>query len=192
MQKETITSAQKKTASPRERPLLLQPKFWFLFPAVLWALIFTVYPIIHALLLSFQRVRLGQEQVFVGFTNFVRTVSDFQFWAALQFTGLFVLFTVTVQVLLGLGLALLVNREMRARSLIRALLILPLFATPVGIGYLGIAMFQEETGPINNFLMSLGSIFGLQPELLDIPWRSHAIWAGLAVGIMDTWQWTPF
>jgi multiple sugar transport system permease protein len=191
-QRKATASDHRRSNPPRRRSFLSHPRFWFLLPAVIWALIFTIYPVIYALLLSFQRVRLGRDQVFVGLTNFARTISYFQFWAALNFTLTFVVITVAVQVLLGLGLALLVNREMRARSFIRALLILPLFATPVGIGYLGIAMFQETQGPINSFLMMLAGGFGLPPESLDIPWRSHPMWARLPVGIMDTWQWTPF
>lgn len=192
LQRKATSKEHSRPEPSKWRSFLSHPRLWFLLPAVIWALIFTIYPVIYALLLSFQRVRLGREQIFIGLSNFTRTVSDFQFWAALNFTIGYVVVTVAVQVLLGLGLALLVNREMRARSFIRALLILPLFATPVGIGYLGIAMFQETHGPINSFLMMFADGLGLSPESMDIPWRSHPIWARLAVGIMDTWQWAPF
>jgi multiple sugar transport system permease protein len=183
------------TASTRSTPwwsFLRQSNFWFLAPAVLWGLTFTLYPVIHALGLSFQRARLGQANSFIGFDNFARTLSDPQFWSSLRFTVLFVLITVTLQLLIGLALALLLNRPMPFRGVVRAILMLPLFATPVGIGYLGIAMFQESTGPINTMLMNIGGTLGFAPEAWDVPWRSHPVWAGIAVGLMDTWQWMPF
>lgn len=171
---------------------LKKPKLWFLLPAVLWALIFTLYPVIYALLLSVQEVRLGRAASWIGIDNFLRLFGDTQFWSALRFTVLFVLVTVTLQVIIGLALAVLVNREIRGRSLVRAILMLPLFATPVGIGYLGIAIFQDGTGPINTLLMGAASVVGLPPEAFDIPWRSDPLWASVAVGAMDIWKWTPF
>jgi multiple sugar transport system permease protein len=169
-----------------------QPDLWFLAPAVVWGLTFTLYPIVHALGLSFQRARLGQPQTWTGFDNFLRIASDPRFWTALRFTALFVLITVTIQMLVGLALALLLNRPMPLRGVIRAVIMLPLFATPVGIGYLGIAMFQETAGPINSALMRIGAALGFAPSAWDVPWRSDPAWAAVAVGLMDTWQWMPF
>lgn len=168
------------------------PRFWFLAPAVVWGLIFTIYPVLHALTLAFQNARLGRPNTWGGFVNFARVWSDPQFWSALEFTVLFVLITVTIQVIVGLGLALIMSRDMPFRGAIRAILILPIFATPVGIGYLGIAMFQEGTGPINSFLMEIAGWVGMNPSSLDIPWRSDPFWASMAVGLMATWQWMPF
>ena len=168
------------------------PRFWFLAPAVIWGLVFTIYPVVHALLLSFQRARLGQDNSWIGFDNFTRTWSDPQFWSSLEFTVLYVVITVTVQVVVGLVLALIMSRDMPFRGAIRAILILPIFATPVGIGYLGIAMFQEGTGPINAFLMQVATWVGLNPSVLDVPWRSDPFWASVAIGLMACWQWMPF
>lgn len=171
---------------------LRQPDLWFLAPAAVWGLTFTLYPVIHALGLSFQRARLGQDTTWIGFDNFARTVSDPQFWSSLRFTTGFVGVTVTLQIVIGLALALLLSRPMRFRGVVRAILLLPLFATPVGIGYLGIAMFQESVGPVNAGLMQIAGVLGVTPEAWDIPWRSSPFWATIAIGIMDTWQWMPF
>jgi multiple sugar transport system permease protein len=179
------------TASSRWT-FLSSPRTWFLAPAVAWGLIFTIYPVVHALILAFQRARMGQDNSWAGVANFARVWGDPQFWTALRFTVLFVVITVTVQVVLGLVLALVMSREMPLRDVIRAILILPIFATPVGIGYLGIAMFQEGDGPINQFLMGLGGLLGSNPALWDVPWRSDPLWASVAVGLMDVWQWMPF
>jgi multiple sugar transport system permease protein len=86
--------------------------------------------------------------------------------------------------LLGFALALLLNREIRGRNVLRAIMILPLFATPVALGYLGITMFYEENGPINALLVAIG--------VGKIPWISNPFWAKVAIIIVDVWQWTPF
>ncbi len=77
----------------------------------------------------------------------------------------FVIVTVTVQMLLGFALALLLNREMRGKSVLRAIMVLPLFATPVAVGYLSITLFYEINGPINELLRALGGA--------GIPWLSN-------------------
>jgi multiple sugar transport system permease protein len=61
---------------------------------------------------------------------------------------------------------------------------LPLFATPVAMGYLGITLYYEQNGPINEFLRALGGE--------GIPWLSSPHWALVAVILIDVWQWTPF
>ena len=79
----------------------------------------------------------------------------------------FVATTVTIEMLLGFGLALLLNREMRGRNMLRAIMILPLFATPVAMGYLGITLFYETNGPVNSLVRAFGGS--------DIPWLSNPV-----------------
>lgn len=171
-----------------------RPSFWFLAPAVIWTLSFAIYPLVYSLVLSFQNVRLGRETTFVGLENYGRMWTDYQFWSAVRFTLIFVIVTVAVQLIFGMVLALAANHELRARSFVRMVLILPLFATPVGIGFLGIIMFMETRGPINQFLMlfqPLVDALGVSFDM-NIPWRSDPLWAGVAVALLDIWQWTPF
>ncbi len=92
-------------------------------------------------------------------------------------TAIFVAVGVSVQLVLGLGLALLFNREMPGRSFLRTLMILPIFATPVACGYLFFTIFYEEGGPLG---------------WTGIPWLSSPSWALVSVIIVDVWQWTPF
>ncbi len=66
---------------------------------------------------------------------------------------------------------------------LRAILTLPIFATPIGIGYLARTIFYEEGGPAEAFL----GVFGVAP-----PWLSNPEWARVATIIIDVWQWTPF
>lgn len=157
---------------------------FFLSPAALWILLFTIFPLLYALYTSFYSFRFGQRNRFVGFTNYGRLFTDQNLHNALRVTLIFVIVTVTVEMLLGFALALLLNQEMRGKNFLRAITILPLFATPVAMGYLGITLFYEVNGPINTFIRFLGGE--------GIPWLSSPRWAPVAVMIVDIWQWTPF
>lgn len=159
-------------------------RYWFIMPAVIWVLVFTVFPLLYALFTSFWSFRFGARNQFVWFQNYVRLFTDPNVFGQLRVTFVFVASTVFIEMLLGFGLALLLNREIRGQHLLRALLVLPLFATPVAIGYLGITLFYEANGPINGFLGALG--------IGRVPWLSNPFWAMVAIILVDIWQWTPF
>ncbi|MFM7583676.1 MAG: carbohydrate ABC transporter permease [Caldilinea sp.] len=159
-------------------------KLFFILPAVVWIVIFTLFPLLYALYTSFFSFRFGRLNQFVGGTNFVRLFTDDNLHNGLRVTLVFVAITVTLQMLLGFSLALLLNREMRGKNVLRALMVLPLFATPVAMGYLGITLFYEINGPINALLTALG--WGA------VPWLSNPFWATVAIMVIDVWQWTPF
>lgn len=159
-------------------------KYLFILPSMIWVLAFTIFPLIYSFGLSFFRVRLGKPAAFIGLNNFIRILSDYKLGNSLRVTLVYVAITVGVQVVLGILIALLFHQEMRGKSVFRALLILPIFCTPIAVGYLGLTIFYEEGGPLNGILMSL---FGWK-----LPWLSHPFWAWVAVLLLDVWQWTPF
>jgi multiple sugar transport system permease protein len=169
------------------RPLrdrLLAARTWFLLPAVLWTCGFTLFPLFYALWLSLQQSRgMGRPLEFAGLKGYARLLGDDRVWGSLGFTLGYALLTVATELLLGLALALLVNREFRLRGLVRTLLLLPLFATPVGLGYLGRIIYADN-GPIN---VTLDALFGA-----SVPWMSGVWSARAAVALLDIWQWTPF
>jgi multiple sugar transport system permease protein len=156
----------------------------FLLPAVIWILIFTVFPLLYAVYTSFWSFRFGQRNQFVGLTNFGRLLTDANLHSGLRVTLLFVVSTVAIEMILGFALALFLNREMFGKNILRAITTLPLFATPVAMGYLGITLYYEQNGPINELLRALGGE--------GIPWLSSPHWALMAVILIDLWQWTPF
>jgi multiple sugar transport system permease protein len=159
-------------------------KLWFIMPAILWIVAFTVFPLLFSIYVSLFAVRPGRPWRFIGLGNFGRLFTDANLRNALTITLIFVAVTVIVEMVLGFALALLFNREMRGRQFFRALMTLPLFATPVAIGYLGITLFYEQGGPINSVFNAL---LGINP-----PWLSNGQWAMAAMIIIDIWQWTPF
>lgn len=104
--------------------------------------------------------------------------------AAFAITIVFVVIAVGIEMTVGFVLALLMNREIRGRGALRAVLTLPIFAAPVGIGYLGRTIFYEGGGPVN----ALFGTIGLTPK----PWLSDPFWSKISTVVADIWQWTPF
>ena len=160
---------------PRTRIKLL-----FLLPAAAWVLVWTIFPFFYGLWLSLFHIDFGGEDRFIGLGNFERFFSDRNALNAVKITFLFVLGSVTVQVILGLLLALAANRPLPLRGLVRTMLILPLFATPVAVGFLFFTIFYEEGGLINGLLR------------IKVPWLSSPGYALIAIIIADTWQWISF
>lgn len=117
------------------------------------------------------------EWTFLGGTNYARLFDDPQVWSAVRVTVIFVVVAVTLQLTLGMALAVLFNRKLPARSLLRSVMILPIFATPIAVGYLFFTLFYEEGGPLS---------------FLGIPFLSNPTWALVSVILVDVWQWTPF
>ena len=159
-------------------------KWFFLLPGVIWLLLLTVFPLLYAINMSLHTCRFGKEGAFAGLANFQRLLTDPVLHDDLITTFIFVICSVFIEMLLGVGLALLFNREMIGRGLLRTLATLPLFTTPVALGYLGITLFYEQGGPINSFITALGGP--------NIPWLSSPTGARAAIVLLDVWQWTPF
>ena len=158
-------------------------KFLFLLPAVTWVLLFTVFPFLYGVRTSFYKIQIGRVDKFVGFKNFVRFFKDYKIHNSIKITLIFIVVAVVVEVSLGLLIALLFNQKFKGLKTYRTIMLLPLFATPVAIGFLALTIFYEEGGPINGILIPLG---------YKIPWLSHPTWALVSIILVDIWQWTPF
>jgi multiple sugar transport system permease protein len=113
-----------------------------------------------------------------------RTVLADPLGEQLWITFIFVAGAVGTEMVLGFLVALFMNRELRGRGVLRAIMTLPIFGTPIALGYLARAFFYEEGGPINYNLELIG--------ISGPPWLSDPNWAKVATIIVDVWQWTPF
>src|SRR5215211_7279082 len=178
-----IVTAARSEATPARRGRD-RAKWFFLLPGVFWIVLFTIFPLLYAIGMSLHAYRFGMQGAFIGLGNFQRLLTDPVLREDLLTTFQFVIASVAIEMVFGVGLALLFTREMRGRGFLRTLATLPLFTTPVAIGYLGITLFYEEGGPINAFIGTLGG-----PQ---IPWLSSPFWAKAAIILLDIWQWTPF
>ena len=114
---------------------------------------------------------------FIGIDNFRRMFGDPQVKEAVVVTATFVLMAVPTELALGFLLALLFNRHILGRPVLRAAMLLPIFATPLAVGYTFFTIFYEVGGPL---------------AWMGIPFLSNPTWALLSVIIVDVWQWTPF
>jgi len=164
-------------------------KYLFVAPGILWVVVFTVFPLLYSLRLSFFYSRLGGLQRFVWFQNFGKAFVDYRFWGVLEVTVFFVVFDVMLTVVLGLVLALLFSRPLRkamkGQRFFRSLFTMPLFTAPIALGYLGLTIFHEEVGAINTVLRAIGMV--TPPHWFSDPWLAR-----FAISIVDIWQWTPF
>ncbi len=114
---------------------------------------------------------------FIGLDNFKRLLTDTQVHEAVRVTLTFVLIAVPLELALGFLLAVLFNQHIFGRPILRAFMILPIFATPLAVGYTFFTIFYEVGGPL---------------AWTGIPFLSNPTWALMSVIIVDVWQWTPF
>jgi len=160
-------------------------KFLFLLPAVIYVLALVIFPLASAIVTSFTDARFGVVGAnFVGLRNYITPFNDYRFYNSLYVTLLFTAIAVPIELGLGLLLALLVNRDIRGREVIRVLLIIPLFVSPIAFALMGQVIFYEGGGGINGILKDLG--------LSVVRWRSNPQTAIFTVILSDVWMWTPF
>src|SRR6266851_996506 len=101
------------------------PVYLFMLPALALFLLWWLYPLGTAFVMSFTRWNLIKPSVFVGLDNYQRALHDPVFWQALRNTSEYMVITVAVQLVLGLGAALLLDRQLRFRAVLRVLYYLP-------------------------------------------------------------------
>jgi len=150
--------------------------------AVLLAL--SIYPLIYSVTISLQRDT--SSGAVWGLGNFTRLFTDNFFWTAMAHTFVYAVAALTCEFLLGLGLALLLNAQIRGRGFFRASLLVPMMLPPVVVGVVWRLMLNPDFGAINGTL----KWFGVSTESLT--WTASPRLAMLSVIAVDVWQWTPF
>lgn len=156
-------------------------------PSILVLLITTTFPILYLIWSSFQNINLAMPLTdgFVGLENYVEMFKDKQYWKSFKLTIIYTFTTVSLQLLIGLGLALLVLRIPKAQWLFRLLAILPIVLAPVVVGlFWKTLMLTPDFGIIDFFTQSIG--------LGSYAWLSEPKLAVFSVILIHTWQWTPF
>ncbi len=143
-------------------------------------------PFFTAVVYSFQRYRLSQPwaRQFNWGENYLNFVTDPAFWNTLKVSLLYAGITVTLELLLGLGIAMLLQRRSTINNFISIMLLLPLMIAPA----LAALMWKLMTNPSFGILSYLASLIGLQ----DFRWASSPDTALLTVILVDIWVYTPF
>ena len=162
--------------------------YLFIAPAALVMGGALLWPLAHSVWLSFHEWKLGTPQdaaVFTGLENYRILLRDPDTLASLRVTLVFAFSVVTLEVALGVGLALLLERPIRGMSVFRTIFIMPMMIAPIVVGLIWRYIYNEQFGPLAQFLRLLG-------VEKSPPWLSSPDWALSSVIIADVWQWTPF
>ena len=156
-----------------------------LIPALLVMMVMMVFPILYTVFLSTNEwVAVSADPLrFVGLQHYLDLLNDTRFlnavWHTLYYTGL----AVTLELVIGFGMALTFNREFVGRGVARTIFLLPIMATPVAVSLTWVMLMDPNTGLINFMLGSLGL-----PEPL---WASSTATVIPSLVIVDIWKWTP-
>lgn len=161
-------------------------KFIFLSPAMVALIALTAFPTVYMFAAAFVKFDAAAplSSKFVGFDNFLRLLTDDKFHNALINTVVFSGVAVTLEFILGLGFALLVDTYIRRANFIKTLLILPMMMPTIVVAIAWKLMYQPQFGVINDILGN----FGIPPLL----WAASINTAMLSIIIVDIWEWTPF
>jgi len=163
----------------RLRPYLLS------LPALL-VCIGILIPFVTAIVYSLQRYNLAfpDARAFIWFGNYVSLFSSAAFWNTVRASLLYAVLTVGVQLVLGLGIAILLEKRTVVNNAMSVLLILPLMVAPA----IAALMWKLMTNPNFGILSYLVSLFGVD----DFKWASAPSSALFTVVLVDTWVYTPF
>ena len=160
--------------------------YLFALPAVAVMAIGLFYPVIETLRLSAYEVRLGEAPTapaFRGLGLFIEVLSDPLVRQSMLVTLKFSVVVVAIEMVIGIGLALMLEGKIPGMSLLRTIFVLPMMIAPVCVGLIWRYMFDANAGPINAWLGGTG----WQPA-----WLADSSLAFLAVCVTDIWQFTPF
>ncbi len=157
----------------------------FPLPALIIVLATMIYPLVYTFLLSTRIYGTNlQKYTFVGTRHFGDVFQDERFINALGRTFYFAVLTVTVSIVVGMIMALIMNREFWGAPVVRTLFLLPMVATPVATSLVWIMMFNPTLGVLNYFLRMLG----LAPSL----WVADPRWVIPTIVMVDVWHSAPF
>ncbi|RAI02449.1 ABC transporter permease [Acuticoccus sediminis] len=160
----------------------------FIAPSIVLLLAINIFPLIWTVYLSFTNFRAnqpGREVNWLGTKNYARLLGSEDVWSYLQATAHFVVWTMLIQVAIGLGLALLVNKNFKGAPVWTTIILIPMMLSPAVVGTFWTYLYQPQTGIFSyivDFFTGLGPIDMIGSVKLA-PW---------AIVIVDTWMWTPY
>jgi len=155
----------------------------FIIPTIAFLIIFNVFPLLYSLGYSFTDFRASTNAPanFVGLRNYRELLTDPFIWRNFTITAKYVIISVTGQVIVGFGLAMLLNREFPLKGLVTTLLLLPMMLSMAVVGLFWKLLYDPSFGIINYFL-GLGKF----------EWLADPNVALYAIALTDIWMWSPF
>ena len=170
-----------------ERWIDTNRRWVMLAPAVIILLVLVAFPTVYMFTVAFQKFNPAQmgANEWIGLDNFARLLTDQKFHNALKNTLVFTAVAVSIEFVLGLGFALLVDKYLQRLTFIKTILLIPMMLPPIAVALNWRLLMQPRFGVINDVL---SRVFGLEPVL----WTSKIETAMISLIIVDVWEWTPF
>ena len=162
----------------------------FITPTIALLLAINIFPLIWAIRLSFTNFKSNLASLpikFVGLDNYVNILTDDDIWHGMQVTARFVIWSISLQILIGFTLALLINRQFRTHSFWTTVILLPMMLSPAVVGNFWTLLLQPQIGPFNYVISFFTGIaprsFSMIGDVALAPWT---------IVLVDTWMWTPY
>ena len=136
----------------------------FITPTILLLLAINIYPLFYAISMSFTNFyanKIGKEIKWVGLKNYIKVLGKESVWERMQITANFMFWTLLIQALIGLGLALLLNKKFKGNELLTTLIVLPMMLSPAVVGTFWTYLYNPQVGVfsyIMNFFIILDQL----------------------------------
>ena len=155
----------------------------FIVPTIVFLIVFNIFPLLYSLGYSFTDFRASTNAPanFVGLDNYRALLNDPNIWSNFTITAKYVIVSVAGQVVVGFGIAMLLNRDIPYKGLITTLLLLPMMLSMAVVGLFWKLLYDPSFGIIN-YALGLG----------NFEWLANADMALYAIAITDIWMWSPF
>ncbi|MCY3914601.1 MAG: sugar ABC transporter permease [Chloroflexi bacterium] len=147
-------------------------KVWLALPAFVFIIAGIIYPsgyLLYNSMTAWSLTRLDLGQTFIGLDNYAKLLADQRFYSSLSITATFTIATTSIQTVLGVSLALLLNRNIRGEGLVRTLLLIPWLTAPFISGFNFRFMMAPNIGVIAQVLEFLGFDAITQASILGSP-----------------------
>ncbi len=174
-------------AAPLRRLAISDSPVPWLAPLVALLVVFTIFPLFYNIWLSFHEFApRDRELEFVGLQNWSQLMTDTRFWGSLGVTFAYFVIALSIELTLGLAIAMLLDAELPGFGALRAVLSMTLVVPPAIVGMMFLLMEDPQFGVLTYVLNGLG--------LLDkgTPILSTSSLALAGVLVAEIWQWTPF
>lgn len=157
----------------------------FPLPAAIFILSMMAFPIVYTVWVSLTDWSMASSGSvkFIGLQNYIDLFSDDRFYNSVKLTLYFTALAVGVETVLGVAIALILNREFKGQGVVKGILLLPMVATPVAIG-LAWTLFYEPTIGLGNYALRL---LGMAPS----KWLASNTAVIPSLALVDIWEWTP-
>ena len=158
-------------------------------PSILLVILLIGYPMVNNFIISFFKVPLNPKKpmVFIGAKNFIRTLTDPQFYTSLGVTVVLTLLIVVFSTAVGLGVAILLNRPFVGKKIVKALILLPYVVPSVSLIFAWKYMFNNTYGIVNYLFVDILHIFEQAPLWFDKPASAFFL-----VVLFCVWKFFPY